>query len=303
MKEAGRSKTMALVAATLIFLVPAAAVAAPMAATAVKARGSSEWISSADGKTYTVEVGSKFAEGDRLKTGAGAFLAIEFENGNRIQLSENTDLTIKVSRTEPSGGYSSIFGLALGKVRSLVSRFSPGSSKFEYQTKTAVAGVAGTDFITEVPEPNLTKVAVLPPGIEDQETPEDLGGAQVCGRPELQGKSRVYVQGSDDAKTTVYLTSCLMTQIGARQAPAQPFIIPDEMLFNMKKVFSPPPMMGGLMIDNIGKQVSQPLAKQNMNSLLHNLDTSLIHGGSAAMTNNSPANGGVVSGTIIITIK
>ncbi|MDH4183641.1 MAG: FecR family protein [Nitrospinota bacterium] len=283
---------------------PRDSMAAPMAATAVKVSGAPSYVMASDGKTYPISSGTKFAEGDTVKTGAGEMVTIEFENGNRIILSERTELTIKASRLEPDGGFTSIFGLALGRARSLVSKFTPGASKFEYQTKTAVAGVAGTDFITEVPDPDVTMVAVLPPGLEDGEIPDSPEpGAMICSRPELQGKSRVYVQGTDSAKTTVNLTSCFMTTVSANRAPAQPTIIPDDMLFNMRKLG---PMAGlapeNLMIENLGHKVSTPLTSQNMNSLLNNLNTTLVHGGPANMVNNVPVSG-QVPGSAVVNIK
>ena len=307
MKGIGISGVLTLLLAAAFFLVPAASSAAPMAARAIQVSGDVKYISIVDRAERTVETGSQFTEGDRIKTGPDGALSIRFENGNRIQLSENTDLTIRVSRTEPSGGFTSIFGLALGKVRSLVSQFTPGNSQFEYHTKTAVAGVTGTDFVTEVPDPDTTRVAVLPPGVEEGEAPLYLEGLDICSRPELQGKSRVYVRGMDAANTVVYLTSCLMTTVGPRQAPAQPSIIPDDMLFNIGKTYAPPAPapepLAELMIENLSKQVSMPRASQQMNSLLHNLDSTMVHGGPAGMTGGGPATGGVVTGTVVITIK
>ncbi|MDH5638511.1 MAG: FecR domain-containing protein [Nitrospinota bacterium] len=305
MKGVGTTVALTFIAATL-FLVPAAGQAAPMAAKAVQVTGGVSYISFQDRGEYDVKVGTGLAEGDRIKTGPGGFVEIRFDNGNRIQLSENTDMTIRASRTEPGGGFTSIFGLALGKVRSLVSRFAPGSSKFEYHTKTAVAGVAGTDFVTEVPEPDITTVAVLPPGMENEDNPASMQGSAICGRPELQGKSKVYVQGKDDSHTMVYLTSCFMTTVGDRRAPAQPSIIPDDMLFKFRRTFqpgAPAAVSTDLMIANLGKQVSMPIVSSSMNSLLHNLDSTLVHGGKAGMTSGSPAGGGVVTGTVVITIK
>ncbi|MDH5509278.1 MAG: FecR domain-containing protein [Nitrospinota bacterium] len=306
MKGIGISGPSTLLMAFAILLIPAIGQAAPMAAKAVRVTGGVSYISFQDRGEYDVKVGTGMAEGDRIKTGPGGFVEIRFDNGNRIQLSENTDMTIRSSRMESGGGFTSVFGLALGKVRSLVSRFSPGSSKFEYHTKTAVAGVAGTDFVTEVPEPDITTVAVLPPGMEDEDNPMNMQGSAICGRPELQGKSKVYVQGRDDSQTMIHLTSCLMTIVGDRRAPAQPTIIPDDMLFKIRNTFQPAPPVAAstdLMIANLGKQVSMPLASQKMNSLLHNLDSTLVHGGKAGMTSGSPAGGGVVTGTVVITIK
>ena len=283
---------------------PAEGAAAPMAATAIKVTGKADFVSAADGRIYIAEKGTKLAEGDIAKTGPASQLVIEFENKNRIQLGENTELTIRASRIEPDGSYTSIFGLSIGKVRSFVTKFTPGSSKFEYQTKTAVAGVAGTDFITEVPTPDATTVAVLPPGVDEETTPSPSQGSSFCGRPERQGHSKVYVQGMDDAKSTVYLTSCFMTTVTGKRAPAQPTIIPDDMLFNIRKSLATSPLAAdNLMIEDLSFRVSTPFARPGVNSLLHNLDTNLGHGGGGGPGAGAPPTGAVVGGSAVITIK
>lgn len=283
-------------------LFPAPAPAAPMAATVVKVSGTAEYISAADAKTYVAQRGTKLAEGDTAKTGPRSSMVMEFENKNRVQLGESAELVIKESRMEQDGSFSSVFGLNLGRVRSMVSKFSPGSSKFEYHTKTAVAGVAGTDFVTEVPEPDTTIVAVLPPGMDEDQIPRIPQGTSFCGRPERQGQSRVYVQGTDETKSTVMLTSCLMTTVTAKRAPAQPSIIPDDMLFNVKKsMIMGMAGPGSLMMEDLANKVSTPLAKPGLTPLLQNLQTPM--GGGGAPGGGAPPSGGVVGGSATITIK
>ena len=283
---------------------PASAPAAPMAATVVKVSGTAEFVSAADSVTHAAEKGTKLAEGDTVKTGPRSAMVIEFENKNRVQLGESAELTIKQSRMEQDGSFTSVLGLSLGRVRSMVSKFTPGSSKFEYHTKSAVAGVAGTDFVTEVPDPDTTIVAVLPPGMDEDQIPRVPQGTSFCGRPERQGQSKVYVEGTDGAKSTVMLTSCLMTTVSAKRAPAQPAIIPDDMLFNVKKAF----LMGmaapasSLMMEDLANKVSTPLAKPNLNPLLQNLHTPMGGGGGAG-GGGTPPSGGVVGGSATITIK
>jgi len=107
------------------------------------------------------------------------------------------------------GSTTSIFGLLVGRVKSSVKKLLDKDSKFEYQTKAALAGVAGTppwffSFIGGLAEVDLTG---------DQGDP-----------------GSVYVEGSDPNQSRVSLFPGFRTTVGFGGAPSNPFQISGERL-------------------------------------------------------------------------
>jgi len=89
--------------------------------------------------------GDKIEAQDIVRTKNKTQLQISFTDGSKITLAEKTRLIIKdyLVKNEPMG----FFELTRGKIRSFVTKtFSQRKESFQIKTKTAIAGVQGTDF-------------------------------------------------------------------------------------------------------------------------------------------------------------
>ena len=179
---------------------PVWAATAPIAAEATHVEGAANVISVRDAKTRPIAVGMKFFEGDRIRTGAGV-VEIEFDTGDLIRLDRDTDLTVQSLHRDEQGSTFSIFNLAIGRVKSAVTKLADQRSKFEYRTKTALCGVAGTPpFIV---------------GFEGRRTFVDLLGQK--GEP-----GAVSVRGFDPAQSLVTVLSGFRTTVAPGLPPERP---------------------------------------------------------------------------------
>jgi hypothetical protein len=100
-------------------------------------------------------------EGDEVKTGVNSSAELTLDEGSKIDISPRT--AVKVSRLYTdlkTGGNRSSFKLDGGRIFAKVSK-TERNSRFSIRTPTAVAAVSGTDFIVEVEEDKVTKVAVI----------------------------------------------------------------------------------------------------------------------------------------------
>lgn len=101
------------------------------------AKGTADWAAAVKGVDVNV--------GDKIKTGSDGRALIVFGDGTKIMLGNDSELEISdymVSAKKRSAVYT----LATGKVRAIVTKFA-GKSDIKVKTRTAVAGVRGTDFI------------------------------------------------------------------------------------------------------------------------------------------------------------
>ncbi len=176
--------------------------AAPIGATVIHQEGSASVFSTAVGKRLPLRMGDRIAEGDRIRTGRNGNVEIEFDTGSVIKIDAGTDLVVKSLRRDNKGSTFSIFGLLFGRVKSAVRKLVSSESRFEYQTKAVVAGVAGTPPWV---------ITVLPNGAAEV----DLLGAK-------GDKGAVFVQGLDPQKTLINLTPGTGTRIFTGAPPAPP---------------------------------------------------------------------------------
>ena len=117
-------------------------------------------------ETEEIEEGDEvavFAQ-DTIQTGeesAALLLLGEEDDTDFISLDENTTFQIEeyaVSTGEqPTRGKLSVLG---GKVRSLVNQ-AKGKKDIQVKTSSATIGVKGTDFLIEVPNPDVTQVTTF----------------------------------------------------------------------------------------------------------------------------------------------
>lgn len=99
--------------------------------------------------TVAVKVGRAFSAGDKISTGDGAHIEIQYEDGSVTALAANTDVFIRTMKNMDNGSTQISLGLFAGRIRSLVAKMSGKDSRFEYVTKTSVCGVAGSDVSAE----------------------------------------------------------------------------------------------------------------------------------------------------------
>lgn len=97
--------------------------------------------------------------GDRIRTKADGWAEISLDNGNVVELQENSDLLIKkfVQNLEKEE-YENILDMNLGKLRAKVEKLK-GDSVFEIHTPTAVAAARGTIIYLEAGS-ELSKILV-----------------------------------------------------------------------------------------------------------------------------------------------
>ncbi len=100
------------------------------------------------GKSYAAKIGFKIFEKDYIETGADGKIKIKFKDDNIINLVPNSKLTIEELQFDPAKeSKKTLLNLIYGKVRSSVKQSYNGENYYEVKTKTAVAGVRGTDFV------------------------------------------------------------------------------------------------------------------------------------------------------------
>ena len=221
------------------FAVPKTAWAEPIGAKATSVVGAVSVISVKDGKTSPVRQGSAFVEGDRVTTGADGSVEIEFDTGDHIFLDKGADLVIKSLHRNKAGSAFSIFNLLVGRVKSYVGKLADKKSKFEYHTRTAIAGVAGT-----------------PPWIveyRDGRTYIYLLGEK--GKPGF-----IYVIGFDPDKTKVILANGMMTIVYFGKPPMAPFDIPPgDIALLMTLDGQPLLLVGGILtLDMLTQNITTP---------------------------------------------
>lgn len=102
-------------------------------------------------ESEVVQRGGKVYVNDRIVTGEASKVQIIFRDDSVITLSPNSELVIDANVFDQrSGRRESVMSLLQGKIRSVVGEaYSKNNSKFEIHTRTATAGVRGTENIVE----------------------------------------------------------------------------------------------------------------------------------------------------------
>ncbi|MEW5800479.1 MAG: FecR family protein [bacterium] len=101
----------------------------------------------------TIQQGDKVYPRDEITTEKGAKVKISFINRSTIHLGGGSCLIVKAVLYAPQKSLNqSFFKLSVGKIRAVVDKFSSPDDKFEVETKTAVAGVVGTEEIVSASE-------------------------------------------------------------------------------------------------------------------------------------------------------
>jgi hypothetical protein len=97
------------------------------------------------------KVGMKVNDPDRVIAGKDARAKIVMTDKNVLNISPNSEVIIETYKTAEADGKKEVsLNVLYGKVRATVNQKYDGEkSKFQVKTPSAVAGVRGTDFVTE----------------------------------------------------------------------------------------------------------------------------------------------------------
>lgn len=116
-------------------------------------------------KFRQARVNKKVCAGDTVKTGADARAKIEMADGNEINLSPESQLLIEqYERNAANNEKKVLLNVLYGKIRSNVKEKYQDDDKSHYRvkTKSAVAGVRGTEFLTSFnAKTNQTRVVTF----------------------------------------------------------------------------------------------------------------------------------------------
>jgi len=246
-----------------------------MAAKATYVEGKVSVVLAVDSSTRGVAVGDTFKEGDHLVTAADGIVEIELGTGDIIRLENDTDMTIKSLSRNEKGSTFSIFDLAIGRVKSLVGKLADKDSKFEYHTKAAICGVAGTPPWIVTALENATEI--------------DLLGKK-------GGKGAVFTQGFDPKKTRAIIKPGFRTIIRLGKPPMNPFEIDPARLRMLRGIPFKSLLRGQILMNNLAWKISIPrVPKGGKSNSLQELEKQYNQGSgisgkgrSSSMENNTP---------------
>ena len=99
------------------------------------------------GQKIPLNVGDNLLAGDVVETDETSEARLRTQSGDTLHIQKSTRATLATPRTEKA---AAVIELLRGKIRSQVVKSKPGpdQTSFQINTRSAVAGVRGTDFIT-----------------------------------------------------------------------------------------------------------------------------------------------------------
>ncbi len=142
--------------------------------------------------------------GDIIKTGDDGEAILAFSEGNSLKVSPFSLITISKAVVE-NNLETSEFNLEKGRLLAKAKKMKPGES-FNVKTPSAVAGVRGTDFLSQVGEDKKAMFAVL------------------------SGELSVFAEGIE-----VAVTANMKVDVEMGAPPSEPIAIPAEMLQELKQ--------------------------------------------------------------------
>tara|TARA_B100000749_G_C18450166_1_gene476176 strand:+ start:7576 stop:8730 length:1155 start_codon:yes stop_codon:yes gene_type:complete len=113
-------------------------------------KGKVHIVSAKTGKKKRAKVGKKVYPGDTITTQKNARVKIVMIDKNEINVSPDSEVKLEKYEYDPSAGKKDVLlNVIYGKVRNKVKqKYDGNQAKFRVKTPSAVAGVRGTDFLT-----------------------------------------------------------------------------------------------------------------------------------------------------------
>ena len=139
---------MSLIALGLLLAVTAAEAAAPSVGRVSRITGDEVSAQAPGGPARKLATGDSVSAGERLRTGAGTVLQIEFSDKSRLTLGPNTEF--EVERFAEEAFHSRVFKGAFRFVSGLIARQQP--KNMLVNVPVATIGIRGTHFEGEVSE-------------------------------------------------------------------------------------------------------------------------------------------------------
>jgi ferric-dicitrate binding protein FerR (iron transport regulator) len=129
-----------------------------------------------DGSWVAAEVGAPVRAADLLRTGKPGHLRIVFDDDSVLTLGESSELKVSEHMFAPDEGSRSLVDLLSGTVNAVVSEYyQKPNAEYEVKTKTATAGVRGTEFVVSYePGEEITEVFVVDGRVEVTSLVEDV---------------------------------------------------------------------------------------------------------------------------------
>ncbi len=117
-------------------------------------------LQSPDGKIAKALVGTPVYEKDTLETKGEAQAQVDFKDGNQIVLQSDSKLKVDEYEADSKKDKRAVLDLIHGKVRNKVQqKYEGAKSSYQVKTRSAVAGVRGTDFLVSYSlDPSTNKV-------------------------------------------------------------------------------------------------------------------------------------------------
>jgi ferric-dicitrate binding protein FerR (iron transport regulator) len=130
-----------------------------------------------DGDWLAAEVGTPIHANDLLRTGKPGHMRVVFDDDSVLTLGDASELKVSEHVFAPEQGETrSLVDLLSGTVNAVVSEYyQKPNAAYEVKTKTATAGVRGTEFVVSYePGEKLTEVFVVDGRVEVTSLVEDV---------------------------------------------------------------------------------------------------------------------------------
>lgn len=121
-------------------------------------------VTAKDGKTTKAKIGMKVQPGEKIKAGPDSRAKIVMVDNNELNVSPDSEIVIEQYNYKPDQNDKNVLiNVIYGKMRAKVNqKYDGDTNKFQVKTRSAVAGVRGTDFFTSYqPTTNETRVVTF----------------------------------------------------------------------------------------------------------------------------------------------
>lgn len=122
-----------------------------MKATVTKMQGEAVVTRAGQQTIEPLKIGTVLGSGDTIETKDNGKVELQIANGNTINMTPNSNLTLSKLISYPATGeYDNLLESKVGMIRANVVAKIKGKSTFKIKTPTAICGVRGTVFYIEV---------------------------------------------------------------------------------------------------------------------------------------------------------